>query len=119
STLLNDVYKQLGTARTGQTQAVPTIVSFPVVNPNALLIVAPAADMENVLALAKQLDAPVDPMTQFQIFPLRNAVAAQIARSVTDFFKEPQGLGIRVTAFADVRTNSVIVQAQPSDLAQV
>jgi len=118
--LLNSVYEQLDTLRrrgTGQQQQ--TVSVLPVVKPNAVLILAPGAEMQSILKLADELDQPVDPDSELRVFPLRNAIAAQIVEMIESFYEERGGLGTRVTAVADVRTNSVIVQARPRDLAEV
>src|SRR5690606_25466523 len=36
-----------------------------------------------------------------------------------EFYEERAGLGARITATADIRTNTVIVQARPAELAEV
>jgi type II secretion system protein D len=115
--LLNEVYKALSALRTGEGKQLISV--FPIVKPNAVLVLAPPADMQSVLALAKQLDQPVNPELEFQIFRLHHGIAAQVARSVSEFYKSPKGLGTTVNTFADARTNSIVVQARPRDLAEV
>ncbi|MCA9043430.1 MAG: hypothetical protein KDA69_03870, partial [Planctomycetaceae bacterium] len=45
--------------------------------------------------------------------------ATQVVDVIDDFFEERTGLGSRIKATADVRTNSVIVQAKPAELSEV
>jgi type II secretion system protein D len=116
--LLNEVYKALSGLRT-TAEGKQLISAFPIVKPNAVLVLAPPADMQSVLALAKQLDQPVNPDLEFQIFRLHHGYAAAVARSVSEFYKSPKGLGTTVNTFADTRTNSIVVQARPRDLAEV
>lgn len=119
ATLVNDIYKALATARTAEGGGKQLIQVFPLAKPNAVLVLAPEADMPGVMKLANQLDQPVNPELEFQVFRLRYGYAAAVARSVTEFYKSPKALGTSVNIFADPRTNSIIVQARPRDLAEV
>jgi type II secretion system protein D len=119
TTLLTEVYKELAGQRTGEKEAKQAIKIFAVVKPNAVLILAPPADMPGILKLINQLDMPVESAMEFQIFRLRNGIATQVAKAVTDFFKDRKGLGTKVVAIPDPRTNSVIASAQGRDLAEV
>ena len=119
SVLLNNVYAQL-TARVGEDlQQGPRVSFIPVVKPNAILILASKADLEPILKLVGELDQPGDPETAFEVFRLKNAVATQVVGLLTDFYTEQQGLATRVSATADVRTNSVVVQARPRDMDEI
>ena len=123
SQLMTQVYEQLNTLR-GRGTALPATITFlPVVKPNAILVLAPGVDMEAILELAEELDQPVDPETEFEVFPLKSAVASNVVTTLTTFYPEQTqtavGLTQRVLAVADVRTNSVIVRARPNDLIEV
>jgi type II secretion system protein D len=118
--LLNEVYKALSASRTeGAGGGKQLIQVFSVVKPNAVLVLAPPADMPSVLKLAGELDQPVNPELEFQVFRLRYGYAANVATSVNNFYKSPRALGTSVNVFADARTNSLIIQARPRDLAEV
>ncbi len=124
--LLSQVYERLSTRRQrgpgnqgGANANNPQVTIIPVVKPNAILIVASEVDMESVLKLAEELDQPVDPTAEFQMFRLKSAVAEQVLETIQTFYEERKGLGARVLAVADVRTNSVLVHARPRDLAEV
>jgi type II secretion system protein D len=120
SKLLNDVYKALASARVeGAGAARAAIQFFPIMKPNSLLILAPPADIAGVKRLASQLDQPVTKEVEFQVFHLQHGYADQVARSVMGFYASPRALGTSVNVFADPRTNSIIVQARPRDLAEV
>jgi type II secretion system protein D len=120
SKLLNEVYKALSASRTEGAGAGKQLIQvFPVVKPNAVLVLAPPADMASVLKLASELDQPVNPELEFQVFRLRYGYATQVAQSVTEFYKSPRALGTAVNVFADARTNSLIIQARPRDLVEV
>lgn len=123
SQLMTQVYEQLNTLR-GRGTALPATITFiPVVKPNSILVLAPGVDMEAILELAAELDQPVDPETEFEVFPLKSAVASNVVTTLTTFYPEQNqtavGLTQRVLAVADVRTNSVIVRARPNDLIEV
>ncbi len=119
--LMTSVYDRLSELReAGAGSERQTNIGFvPVVKPNALLVLAPTVDMDNILTLIKKLDRPVNPTYEFEVFQLKYAIASQVVASLTDLYDEPTGLGTRVRAIADVRTNSVIVQARPGDLEEI
>jgi type II secretion system protein D len=118
--LLNSVYQDLHGLRTSEAAVAKVQIKFyAIVKPNAVLVIAPPAEMAGVRELAAQLDKPVIPETEFQVFPLKHGVASSVAKSVNDFYKGRTGLGTVVEAVADARTNSVIVQARPRDLEEV
>jgi type II secretion system protein D len=119
STLLTSVYEQLARVRNRGEQAPTRIAVMPVVKPNAVIVVAPEGEIESVLDLASELDQPVDPATEFQVFPLRHATAEQAATTITTFYEERAGLGARITVTPDIRTNSLIVSARPRDLEEI
>ncbi len=120
ATLLTDVYTQLTELkqRTGGENR-KTAAFLPVVQPNAILIISSEIERETVLALVSELDKPLTPDLEFEVFPLKSAVASQVVTALTDFYAERGGLGTRITPIADVRTNSVIVQGRPNELAEV
>ena len=89
------------------------------VKPNALLLIGRAESVAAVKALVSQLDQPVDATTQFEVFRLSHAAAADVQATIEGFYEERAGLGPRVIATADFNTNAVIVQASPRDLVEV
>lgn len=122
--LLNSVYEKLSTMRNRDGQPRQQVFFYSLSKPNAVLILAPPVDMKSIVDLADQLDQPVDPEMEFQVFRLRNAVATQVVVTLTEMYRqregeEGSGLRTRVTAYPDVRTNSVIVQARPRDLEEI
>ena len=68
---------------------------------------------------AQELDQPVNPELEFQVFRLRYGYAAQVAASVTEFYKSPEGAGHHSERVCRSRINSLIVQARPRDLVEV
>jgi type II secretory pathway component GspD/PulD (secretin) len=119
--LLNDVYARMTELRSNNAQQSQVAVRVvPVVTPNAVLLLAPANAMAAVLQLADELDQPIDPSHEVQIFRLKHAVASSVAEMLASFYTQPPtGLGTRLKVAADPRTNSVIVQAQARDLSEV
>ncbi len=126
STLLGTVYTDLigrrstTTVTPGQTSVAQrgTVTFVPITKPNSLLIIAPETDMDAIIELAEALDQPVDPQTEYEVFSLKSAIASQTVTLLTDFFADRTSLGGSIAAFADVRTNSVIVRARPRDLEE-
>ncbi len=116
--LLNGVYEDLVTLRAIQGQ-IQKIKIIPLVKPNALLILAPDTDMPSILKLAEELDQPVNPLTEFGVFQLKSASASQVATTIREFYNERGGLGTRILVSPNIRTNSIIVQAQPRDMQEV
>jgi len=116
--LLATVYEQVSTVK-GAAQTLPPPAFVPVVKPNAVLVIAAGDDLPSILELIDQLDRPVDPRTQFAVFRLKNAIASQVVTMLESFYEDRAGLGARVRAVADMRTNAVVVQAEPNDLKEV
>ncbi len=89
------------------------------VKPNALLLIGRRESVQTVLDLVKKLDRPVDPETQFRVFQLRHAAALAAQQAVLEFYAARGGLGPRVRATADFRSNALVVQASPRDMLEV
>lgn len=89
------------------------------VKPNALLLIGWGEALAALTELVAKLDQPVGPETQLRVFRLRHASAAATRTTIDDFFKGRTGLGPKIVVIADGRSNSLIVQAGPRDLAEV
>lgn len=129
STMVTQLYETMLSPRQGRVSITP------LVKPNALLLIGREESVASALELVKRLDQPVDPQKQFEIFRLRHASATEVQTLITQFYQQrgteaaqagaqatgdaPPGLATRVIATADYRTNSLIVQASPRDLAEV
>jgi type II secretion system protein D len=96
-----------------------TVSITPLVKPNALLLIGRRESVDATVELINRLDQPVAPTSQFSIFRLRHLPAIDAAQTVTTFFAERGGLGPRILAQADFRTNSLIVYASPRDMQEV
>ncbi len=117
--LLTTVYERLTQFPGKATQPRQSAAILPITKPNSLLIVAPEADLNAILDLAEELDRPVDPETEFQVFHLKSAIALQVEELITKFYEERKNLGAKVLVTSDSRTNAVIVRAQPRDLDEI
>ena len=119
--LLTTVYEKLTKFPNKATQSRQSAAILPVTKPNSLLIIAPESDLESILDLAEELDRPVDPLTEFQVFHLKTAIAAQVEELITKFYDEEvrKNLGAKILVTSDGRSNAVIVRAQPRDLDEI
>ena len=113
TTIVKQLNEELLTARQGEVSVTA------LVKPNAVLLVGRAEAVTRVGELLARLDVPVDPATEFIVYPLKFASAAAVQATIEGFFSERAGLGTKVVVTSDVRTNAVIVQASPRDQAEV
>jgi type II secretory pathway component GspD/PulD (secretin) len=99
--------------------------------PNALLLIGRKEAMKSLIDLIDKLDTPLDPNSQLRVFNLLHTSSLDAVTLVQNFFSDGAttgagagttdrvGLNTRVKVVADGRTNSLIVQASPRDLAEV
>lgn len=119
ASLLTSVYEELTELRQRGNENRKTAAFIPVIQPNAILILSSEIERQSILELADELDKPLSPELEFQVFPLKSAIASQVVTALESFYEERPGLGTSVRAFADVRTNSLIVQGRANELAEV
>ena len=117
--LLTTVYDRLTKFPGRATQPRQSAAILPISKPNSLLIIAPETDLEAILDLADELDQPVDPQTEFQVFRLKTAIAKQVEELITQFYLDRRNLPAKVLVIADTRANALIVRAQPRDLDEI
>ncbi len=120
--LLERVYAQVLGPRTG------SLSITALGKPNSLLLVGRPENVQTAIDLVKRIDVPVEPTTRFEVFPLQHAVAGD-AKQIIDAFltEQDQGDGDAPTTalapqalvVADFRTNSLLVNAGPRDLAEI
>ena len=91
----------------------------PLVKPNALLLIGWGDAIKSMVELIGKLDQAVAPETQFEVFRLQHAPAVTVVAGVNEFFANRDGLGAKVFALADLRSNSVIAYAAPRDMLEV
>lgn len=127
STMVIQLYDQVLSTRQGQVSITPLI------KPNSLLLIGRPDSVETVVKLVERLDQPVGPATQFETFRLRHASAAAAKATIDEFIgaspgaapaagatgRVRPGLGTKAVVTADFRSNSLIVQASPRDMAEV
>ena len=111
------IVKQVDPELTGGRQGRASAVAL--VKPNALLLIGWGEAVKSVKELVRKLDQPVAPETQFRVFRLRHAAAATAQTTMQNLFTKQTGLGPQVKVTADIRTNSLIVQAAPRNLEEV
>ena len=103
----------LGT-RQGTAQLVP------LAKPNAVLLIGWGEAVESLRSLVEQLDQPVPPRTQFELFRLKHAAAETVQQTVEEFLTDRDGqLSPTLQTTVDPRTNSFIVHASPRDMAEI
>lgn len=88
------------------------------VKPNALLLIGRPESVQAVSELVKKLDQPVEPTSQFAVYPLKHANAATVQTTLQNVFLTRPGLGATVQVTADARSNSLIVRGSPRDLIE-
>jgi type II secretion system protein D len=130
SALVTQLYEQVYSSRSGRVNVTA------LVKPNALLLIGSDQSIATLHKLIEQLDQPVSPDTQFEVFALQHAPALVAKQTIDEFFANRAtgqaaqpgaaapaqaggGLSPNVQVTADYRTNSLIVQASPRDMAEV
>lgn len=117
--LMVAVYEKLIKFPGRATQPRESVAIIPVAKPNSLLIVAPQADLDTIIELADQLDQPVDPQTEFEVFPLKFANAMDVEAMLTSFYQGRTALGTKVLIIPDSRSNALIIRARSRDLTEI
>ena len=120
-TLITELYDDVLSPRQGQ------VSIRALVEPNAVLLIGREESLAVVKTLIGKLDLPSDPSFRFEVLRLKYMSAVDAETTVRNFFvnrpgtdTQPRtGLGTQVRILADYRSNSLIVQASPRDLAEV
>lgn len=120
--------EKVTTDLTGSLQGRVTVT--PLVKPNSLLIIGWGESVKSIRQLIEKLDQPIPEDAEFQVFRLKHADAQPTRTTVQEFFTARTtagtgtgaaagtGLAPRVQVTADLRTNSLIVQAPPRDIKE-
>jgi type II secretory pathway component GspD/PulD (secretin) len=128
--LVTTTYNEILSPRQGQ------VTIRALVKPNALLMIGRPESVDVVKGLIEKLDQPSKPETQFEVFRLKHVSAIDAQTTLQSFFVDRlgqtqqmgaqatsgtsrPGLGTRVNVVADYRTNTLIVQASPTDMQEV
>ena len=120
---------QIGGGQLGGQQGQPVVASsgtvtlLPLARFNSILIGAPRGRMADVINEIKKFDKPTSPQSQLNHFPLSKASAQIVASQVQQLYNQRYTgetlIQNQVRVTADVRTNTVIVQAGPADLEEI
>jgi len=113
ATIVITLYDEIFAPRSGRVSITP------LVKPNSLLLIGREEGVKAAIELIVRLDKPVGPETQLQVFQLRHTSAEDAGAIVNEFFEDRGGLGVRVRVTADYRSNALIVQASPRDMAEL
>ncbi|MGD0515923.1 MAG: secretin N-terminal domain-containing protein [Thermoguttaceae bacterium] len=113
ATLITPIYEDVYYLRQG------TVSITALVKPNAVLIVGRKENVKTAVDLMRKLDQPIAPESQFHVFRLKHLPASTASSTVSDFYTDRGGLGTKVILSTDSRSNSLIVQASPRDMAEV
>ena len=89
------------------------------VKPNAVLLIGWGDAVAATLELIKQLDQPVEPESQSQVFRIKHASAGDVLQTLQSFFANRGGLAPRIQLAVDARTNSLVAYAAPRDMAEI
>ncbi|MGL4942102.1 MAG: secretin N-terminal domain-containing protein [Thermoguttaceae bacterium] len=122
---LSGLIAQLYSPRIGYFQMKQGMASIiPLITPNAILIVGWGNAKEAMRDLIETLDQGVDaPGSSLRIFRLKYISATQMYQSLQGIFPLPSaegsGFAPRLQVWADLRTNSLIVQAGENDFAKL
>lgn len=127
---ISELIGQIYTTVFGSWQSPVSIT--PLDKPNALLMIGRQESIDSVITLIEKLDQPVPPSTQLKVFRLQFMSAIDAERQLQQFYgtattggQQSQasaarvGLGPRIRIIADYRSNSVIVNAGPRDMAEI
>ncbi|MFP6619050.1 MAG: secretin N-terminal domain-containing protein [Pirellulaceae bacterium] len=126
---LSELIAQIYTTVFGSWQSPVSIT--PLDKPNALLMIGRQESINSVITLIEKLDQPVPPATQIKVFRLQFMSAIDAERQLQQFYgaattgQQSQGsaarvgLGPRIRVIADYRSNSIIVNAGPRDMAEI
>jgi type II secretory pathway component GspD/PulD (secretin) len=113
----------LGQQTAATTSANSSVVLIPLPRLNAILVATPRSRAEDVLREIQRLDQPSSPDSRAVPFPLKRAGALQVAQLITTFFADRYPAETRaqdqVRVTYDLGSNTVFVQASPSDMAEI
>ncbi len=117
--VLTTLYSEMFTTKQGR------VVFYALQNPNAILIAGWGQAFEDMKNLIELFDQPIkEGAGTMRVVRLKYASVDEIAALLTDTFTTPAttgtgGFAPRIRAFADVRTNSLVVQASPNDWEEI
>jgi len=113
SKLIEDIEEKFIGTRQGR------VTVSPLVSPNALLLIGWGESLELMKQLILQLDQPTRDEATLAVIPLKHAAASEVQTQLQSFFKGKEGLAPVVNSFADSRSNAIIVNGSPRDIAEI
>ncbi|MCY3004870.1 MAG: hypothetical protein NTV29_02715 [Planctomycetota bacterium] len=113
SKLIDDIQEKFIGTRQGR------VTVSPLVSPNALLLIGWGESLELMKQLIEQLDQPTKDDKSLAVLPLKHATASEVQTQLQSFFKGKEGLAPVINSFADSRSNAIIVNGSPRDIAEI
>ncbi len=130
ATIAQELYDNIYQARQG------TVTITALGKPNAVLLVGRKEAIEFVENLLKELDVPSEPDAEFKSFRLKYISSEDAKSRLNEFYLglsstgqgggngaieqgNRPGLGTRLRVVSDYRSNTIIVQASPSDMGEI
>lgn len=113
SELIEDIQEKFIGSRQGR------VTVTPLVSPNALLVIGWGESMDLMKQLIQQLDQPTKDEATLAVIPLKHAAASDVQTQLQSFYKGKEGLAPVVNSFADSRSNAIIVNGSPRDIAEI
>lgn len=103
------------------------VTIVPLGRPNALMLIGRKENIPAIIELIQKLDQPAPMDAEFKVFPLKFMSAIDAERVIRQFFVDRPGtntnlrtgLGTRVIVIGEYRSNTLLVQASPRDMAEV
>ncbi len=117
--VLTTLYTEMFTTKQGR------VVFYALQNPNAILVAGWGQAFTDMKTLIQLFDQPVaDGAGTYRVVRLKYASVDEISQLLTSTFITPQttgtgGFAPRIRVFADVRTNSLVIQASPNDWNEI
>jgi type II secretion system protein D len=113
SELIEDVQEKFIGTRQGR------VTVSPLVSPNALLLIGWGESKDLMKQLIEQLDQPTKDEATLAVIPLKHIAASEVQTQLQSFYKSKEGLAPVVNSFADSRSNAIIVNGSPRDIAEI
>lgn len=96
-----------------------SVLLYPLVRQNAIMIGAPANIMKEVEAEINKLDVPTRADSQAVPFPLQRAAASQVAQQIEAWATSRYSDNNNVRVTFDNSSNTVFIQASPDDMDEI
>jgi len=113
SKLIDDIQEKFIGTRQGR------VTVSPLVSPNALLLIGWGESLDLMKQLIQQLDQPTKDDKSLAVLPLKHATASEVQTQLQSFYKGKEGLAPVINSFADSRSNAIIVNGSPRDIAEI